>query len=117
MTIQETRSIIKLCLRNPNFLKNRTTVCDVLRLVNIVYRITEVFSTTRYREGVIFLYKKYEELLIKTGKTSYQVSKDTGIAQSTISDWKTGRSNPKLEKLQILADYFGVPITYFIGGD
>ena len=45
------------------------------------------------------------------------VSKDTGIAQSTISDWKTGRSNPKLEKLQILADYFGVPITYFIGGD
>lgn len=63
------------------------------------------------------MYKKYEELLIKTGKTSYQVSKDTGIAQSTISDWKTGRSNPKLEKLQILADYFGVPITYFIGGD
>ncbi len=66
---------------------------------------------------MIFLYKKYEELLIKTGKTSYQVSKDTGIAQSTISDWKTGRSNPKLEKLQILADYFCVPITYFIGGD
>ena len=92
-------------------------MCDVLRLVNIVYRITEVFSTTRYREGVIFLYKKYEELLIKTGKTSYQVSKDTGIAQSTISDWKTGRSNPKLEKLQILADYFCVPITFFIGGD
>ena len=66
---------------------------------------------------MIFLYKKYEELLRITGKTSYQVSKDTGIAQSTISDWKTGRSNTKLEKLQILADYFCVPITYFIGGD
>ena len=66
---------------------------------------------------MIFLYKKYEELLIKTGKTSYQVSKDTGIGQNTLSNWKTGRSNPKIEKLKILANYFGVPITYFIGGD
>ena len=66
---------------------------------------------------MIFLYKKYEELLIKTGKTSYRVSKDTGIGQNTLSNWKTGRSNPKIEKLKILANYFGVPITYFIGGD
>lgn len=60
------------------------------------------------------LYSKYEELLKKTGKTSYQVSKDTGVGQNTLSNWKTGRSKPKLEKLQILADYFGVPVTYFI---
>ena len=60
------------------------------------------------------MYKKYEELLKKNGKTSYQVSKDTGIAQSTISDWKTGRSRPKVEKLKILADYFGVDVGYFL---
>lgn len=60
------------------------------------------------------MYHKYEELLKKTGKTSYQVSKDTGIAQSTISDWKTGRSRPKVEKLKILADYFGVDVGYFL---
>ena len=60
------------------------------------------------------MYKKYEELLKKTGKTSYQVSKDTGIAQSTISDWKTGRSRPKVEKLKILADYFGVDVNFFL---
>lgn len=63
------------------------------------------------------MYKKYEELLRNTGKTSYQVSKDTGIGQNTLSNWKTGRSNPKMDKLIILSDYFGVPITYFIGGD
>ena len=63
---------------------------------------------------MIFLYKKYEELLKKNGKTSYQVSKDTGIAQSTISDWKTGRSRPKVEKLKILADYFGVDVNFFL---
>ena len=60
------------------------------------------------------MYKKYEELLKKTGKTSYQVSKDTGIGQNTLSDWKTGRSKPKIDKLIILADYFGVPVNEFL---
>ena len=32
------------------------------------------------------MYEKYEELLKKTGKTSYQVSKDTGIGQNTLSN-------------------------------
>ena len=53
------------------------------------------------------MYEKYEELLKKTGKTSYQVSKDTGIGQNTLSNWKTGRSKPKIEKITIVAAYFG----------
>ena len=60
------------------------------------------------------MYKKYEELLKQTGKTSYQVSKDTGIGENTLSYWKSGRSNPKIDKLKILADYFGVSIEYFL---
>ena len=60
------------------------------------------------------MYKKYEALLQKTGKTSYQVSKDTGIGENTLSQWKTGRSNPKVDKLLILANYFDVPIEYFL---
>lgn len=54
------------------------------------------------------MYEKYEELLKKTGKTSYQVSKDTGIGQNTLSNWKTGRSKPKIEKIKILADCYCV---------
>lgn len=60
------------------------------------------------------MYKKYEELLKKTGKTSYQVSKDTGIGQNTLSGWKSGRSKPKVDKLQKLAAYFGVTVNYFL---
>ena len=63
------------------------------------------------------MYGKFLLLLEKTGKTSYQVSKDTGIAQNTLSNWKTGRSNPKVDKLKILADYFGVTIEYFLDGE
>lgn len=60
------------------------------------------------------MYKKFLVLLEKTNKTAYQVSKDTGIAQSILSDWKNGRSQPKVDKLKILANYFGVTIEYFL---
>ena len=56
------------------------------------------------------MYEKFDELLDKTNKTAYQVSKDTGIAQSVLSDWKRGRSNPKVDKLKTLAVLFGVSI-------
>ena len=60
------------------------------------------------------MYEKFAGLLAKSNKTAYQVSKDTGIAQSVLSDWKTGRSKPKMDKLKILADYFGVSIEHFL---
>ena len=60
------------------------------------------------------MYKKYEELLLKSGETSYQVSKATGIGQNTLANWKTGRSQPKVDKLQKIADHFGVPVSYFL---
>lgn len=60
------------------------------------------------------MYKKYEELLKKSGKTSYQVSKDTGIGENTLSQWKNGRSTPKIDKIKVIADYFGVSIEYFL---
>lgn len=60
------------------------------------------------------MYKKFAELLDKTNKTAYQVSKDTGISTATLSSWKKGEYTPKLDKLKILADYFEVSIEYFI---
>lgn len=46
------------------------------------------------------MYEKFAELLVKNNKTAYTVSKETGIPQSVLSDWKRGRSNPKVDKLQ-----------------
>lgn len=60
------------------------------------------------------MYDHYVELRDKKGVTDYRVSKDTGITKSTFTDWKNGRSAPKLEKLSILAKYFGVTIEYFL---
>lgn len=60
------------------------------------------------------MYKKFAELLGKTNKTIYRVAKDTGIATATLYDWRDGISTPKVDKLKILADYFGVSVDYFL---
>ncbi len=60
------------------------------------------------------MYKKFAELLVKTNKTIYRVANDTGIAATTLYDWRDGRTVPKTDKLVILADYFGVSIEYFL---
>ena len=60
------------------------------------------------------MYKKFERLLKERNLTPYKVALATGIAQSTLSDWKRGISKPKTDKLKILADYFNVPIEYFL---
>lgn len=60
------------------------------------------------------MYEKFQQLLDKTHKTAYQVSKNTGISTATLSNWKLGNYNPKIEKIKILADYFGVSIEYFL---
>lgn len=60
------------------------------------------------------MYARYVVLRDKKGVTDYKVSEETGITKSTFSDWKSGRSSPKIDKLKKLADYFGVSIEYFL---
>lgn len=56
------------------------------------------------------MYSKYVELRDSKNLTDYRVAKDTGIPKSTFTDWKNGRSEPKIDKLQKITDYLGVPI-------
>ena len=60
------------------------------------------------------MYEKYVELREKKGVSDYRVAEDTGIPKSTFSDWKSGKSCPKADKIKKLADYFGVSIEYFL---
>lgn len=62
------------------------------------------------------MYEKIEQLMIARGVTAYRVSKETGITQQSISDWKHGKSKPSAETLFILAKYFGVRMEYFMEG-
>lgn len=63
------------------------------------------------------MYEIFEQLLQKYGLTAYKVSKETGVTQSTLSDWKRGRSTPKTENMKKIADYFGVSVDYLMTGE
>lgn len=62
------------------------------------------------------MYDIFVQLLERSGKKASDVSKATGIPSSTFSDWKKGKSSPKTEKLQKIADYFGVSVKYLMTG-
>lgn len=63
------------------------------------------------------MYEIYCKLRDKKGVKDATVAKETGINKSTFSDWKSRRSAPKGEKLQKIADYFGVSIEYLTTGE
>ena len=63
------------------------------------------------------MYEIFEQLLKKRKITPYRVSKETGVPQSTLSDWKRDRSIPKTDKLQKTANYLGVTLDYLLGNE
>ncbi len=63
------------------------------------------------------MYEVFEQLLQKFGVTAYQVSKATGISQSTLSNWKARRNLIRGDKAQKIADYFGVSVDYLMTGE
>ena len=60
-------------------------------------------------------YSVFDALLKAHGVTVYQISKATGISASTFSDWKSGRSTPKADKMARIADFFGVSLDELLG--
>ena len=62
------------------------------------------------------MYEIFSKLLHTYGVTPYKVSKETGVSQSTLSDWKLGKVTPKSNTMKQLADYFGVSIDYLMTG-
>lgn len=63
------------------------------------------------------MYEIFESLLKKHGVTTYQVAKATGISTASFTGWKQGKWNFKQDKLQKIADYFGVTIDYLMTGE
>lgn len=61
------------------------------------------------------MYERYVELLNEKGVKNIDVSRATGIPASTFSDWKKGKSSPKREKLEKLAEFFDVTADWIAG--
>lgn len=60
------------------------------------------------------MYAKYVELRDARSLTDAKVSEATGISRSTFTDWKNGRSTPKIEKIIKLAEFFDISVDEFV---
>ena len=49
--------------------------------------------------------------------TQKEIAEQIGIKQNSYSDWETGKNEPSLEKLIVLADFFEVSLDWMVGRD
>lgn len=57
----------------------------------------------------------FVQILQDRGITAYKLSKDTGISEALISNWKNGRQLPKYDSINLLCDYFDISSDYLLG--
>lgn len=62
------------------------------------------------------MYSVFVNLMRDKGVNAATVARETGISPTTLSEWKNGRSTPKQDKLQKIADYFGISLDYLVTG-
>lgn len=49
-----------------------------------------------------------KRLAYNSGKTQKEIAKELGVNQSTLACWMNGIRTPKMPKIDMLAEYFGV---------
>lgn len=65
-----------------------------------------------YAEGFAGKLKKARE---ETGFTQREVSREMKIPQSTLANYEVGRTQPDLETIGLLADFYEVSVDWLLG--
>lgn len=55
--------------------------------------------------------KNLNRIMAEEGLTQYKIIKDLKLKKTTVNNWFNGRSYPRHESMQKLADYLGVSIS------
>ena len=52
--------------------------------------------------------KNLKHYVARSGKTQKEIASVVGVAPSTFNDWLKAKKYPRIDKIEILADYFGI---------
>ncbi len=63
------------------------------------------------------MYERYCKLKKEKKMSDADIHRATGIAKSTLSDWKKGEYTPKQDKLILIAECLGVSVDYLMTGE
>lgn len=59
--------------------------------------------------------KNLKKLMYEHEKLQVDLIRDLGLKRATVSEWINGKAYPRMDKVQLLADYFGVQVSDLVG--
>lgn len=62
------------------------------------------------------MYEIYQRLLDEKGLKNSDVSRGANVSNMTLSDWKHGKTTPKTDTIQKIADFLEVSVDYLMTG-
>lgn len=62
-----------------------------------------------YKSARKILSENIQSLMNRKNVTQKELSEELGVSQSTISNWIQETKYPRIDKIEMLADYFNVP--------
>lgn len=57
----------------------------------------------------------FKELRLQRAMSQKQLARELNCSQSTVGYWESGERIPSFDKLQSIANYFGVTVDYLLG--
>lgn len=110
---------------NPNYEKLSMLVC--IFDVSLDYLLSEYSEISKERYLKFLKKRKKEEekknlfsvrlkeLRLQHGFSQEELAEQIGIKQNSYSDWENGKCKPNYEKLEKIADFFGVSLDWLFG--
>lgn len=59
-------------------------------------------------QNKIVFSKNLKEYMNRSGRNRNQMVNDLGVSYSTLTDWINGKKYPRIDKIDMLAEYFGI---------
>ena len=106
-------------MREPNFEKLSMLAC--IFDVSIDYLLSENLeiskeSYLKLKEEKKNLFSvRLKELRLQHGFSQEEIAEKIGVKRNTYSDWENGKCKPNYEKLEKIADFFGVSLDWLFG--
>ena len=61
--------------------------------------------------------KIFKNLRAETSLSQKDIAEELSVSRSVVSDWEQGRTEPSIQSLINIADYYAVSVDYLIGRD
>lgn len=105
--------------REPNFEKLSMLACifdasiDYLLSENLEISKESYLKLKEEKKNLFSV--RLKELRLQHGFSQEELAEKIGIKQNSYSDWENGKCKPNYEKLEKIADFFGVSLDWLFG--